>query len=74
MTDVSAWPLQQGDVRDIDWSGLTDRIDLLAGGPPCQPFAIGGKKNGHNDARDMWPEAIRAVRETRPTVFVWENV
>lgn len=74
ITDVSAWPLQQGDVRDIDWSGLTDRIDLLAGGPPCQPFAIGGKKNGHNDARDMWPEAIRAVRETRPTVFVWENV
>jgi len=74
LSNVSKWPLKQGDVREIDWSPFTGDLDLLAGGPPCQPFAIGGKKNGHNDERDMWPEAIRGVRETMPASFVWENV
>ncbi|MFQ8430080.1 DNA cytosine methyltransferase [Amaricoccus sp. W119] len=49
-------------------------LDLVAGGPPCQPFSIGGKHRGQDDRRDMWPEAVRAVRETRPRAFLFENV
>jgi DNA (cytosine-5)-methyltransferase 1 len=71
---VRDWPLERADVRDIDWRRFLGRLDLVAGGPPCQPFSIGGKHRGQDDARDMWPEAIRAVRETQPRAFLFENV
>lgn len=71
---VRSWPLQQGDVRDIDWTVMAEDIDLVAGGPPCQPFSIGGKGAGNADERDMWPEAVRAVRELQPKAFLFENV
>lgn len=71
---VRDWPLEQADVRCVDWHGFAGRLDLVAGGPPCQPFSIGGKHRGQEDARDMWPEAIRAVRETNPRAFLFENV
>lgn len=71
---VSQWPLTPGDVREIDWSKFRGQIDLVAGGPPCQPFAIGGKHAGHEDHRDMWPEAVRSIREIRPKAFLFENV
>lgn len=67
------WPIHHGDVRDVDFGGLGE-IDLVAGGPPCQPFSIGGKHRGPEDSRDMWPQAIRAVRELEPRVFLFENV
>jgi len=68
------WPFIQEDVRQVDWSSISGQIDLAAGGPPCQPFSICGKHRGHDDNRDMWPEAIRAVRELRPRAFLFENV
>jgi DNA (cytosine-5)-methyltransferase 1 len=68
------WPFVQSDVRAIDWAELEGEFTLIAGGPPCQPFSIGGKHAGKSDARDMWPEAIRAVRELRPAGFFFENV
>lgn len=70
---VRDWPMGLQDVREIDWKQLTS-LDLVSGGPPCQPFGIGGKKHGLNDRRDMWPEAIRAVREAKPRSFLFENV
>lgn len=70
---VSHWPIERMDVRDIDWSRHR-ALDLISGGPPCQPFGIGGKKLGQEDHRDMWPEAIRAVREGAPRAFLFENV
>lgn len=70
---VRAWPMQLQDVREIDWSAF-DALDAVSGGPPCQPFGIGGKKLGQEDGRDMWPEAIRAVREAQPRSFLFENV
>lgn len=71
---VAKWPIEQTDVRSIKWRGLPEPLALVSGGPPCQPFGIGGKKQGHLDARDMWPEAIRAVREACPRGFLFENV
>ena len=47
---------------------------VVSGGPPCLPFSLGGKHGGHTDERDMFPEAVRAVRELRPKAFIFENV
>jgi DNA (cytosine-5)-methyltransferase 1 len=51
-----------------------DKIDLLSGGPPCQPFSIGGKHKAYNDKRDLFSEATRALSEIRPKAFIFENV
>jgi DNA (cytosine-5)-methyltransferase 1 len=71
---VTHWPIKQQDVRNIDWQTHRGALDLVSGGPPCQPFGIGGKRRGHTDHRDMWPEAVRAIREARPDGFLFENV
>ncbi|MCF8199236.1 MAG: DNA cytosine methyltransferase [Sulfuritalea sp.] len=71
---VDKWRLHQGDVRDFDWSGLSETIDLVSGGPPCQPFSLGGRHGAHGDRRDMFPAAVDFVRRLRPRAFVFENV
>lgn len=72
---LRSWPEPiEGDVRFIDYRPFEDRIALVSGGPPCQPFSMGGKHQAQNDDRDMWPEAVRAVREVRPKAFIFENV
>ncbi|MEO0018431.1 MAG: hypothetical protein RLZZ522_1714, partial [Verrucomicrobiota bacterium] len=63
----------RADVRSIDFK-RHQGVDLVAGGPPCQPFSMGGKAAGMNDARDMFPQAVRAVAEIQPRAFVFENV
>ena len=68
------WKIIEGDVRDFDYDQIKSEIDLVAGGPPCQPFSLGGKHNAYSDDRDMFPEAIRAVKELGPKYFVFENV
>jgi DNA (cytosine-5)-methyltransferase 1 len=70
---VRDWPMSLQDIRDINWKKLNS-LDLVSGGPPCQPFGIGGKKRGQDDHRDMWSEAIRAVREAKPRLILFENV
>lgn len=72
--EIKDWKVHQADVRTICYDGLEGKIQLVAGGPPCQPFSLGGKHRAHNDSRDMFPEAVRAVRETKPQAFIFENV
>jgi DNA (cytosine-5)-methyltransferase 1 len=72
--DMAGWPVVEGDVRRLDYAPFRDRVDLLAGGPPCQPFSLGGKHGGDGDARNLFPEALRAVRELRPKAVLFENV
>ena len=67
------WKIHEGDVRTVngrDYKG----IDLLAGGVPCPPFSIAGKGLGADDERDLFPEALRLVREARPAAVMLENV
>lgn len=72
---VKNWPAPYlGDVRPRSFKHLDGKIALISGGPPCQPFSLGGKHGAQLDERDMWPEAIRVVRETRPRAFIFENV
>lgn len=72
---VEEWPLYEGDVRSFDYGKLQrEEVVVVSGGPPCQPFSLGGKHRGYLDRRDMFPEAVRAVRELRPKAFIFENV
>lgn len=71
---VQGWRVIEGDVRQIDYRRFREKVALVAGGPPCQPFSLGGKHRGHEDERDMFPEAVRAVREAVPRAFMIENV
>lgn len=63
-----------GDVTKVDWTIYKGRVDVIHGGPPCQPFSIAGRRAGKDDSRDMFPEFIRAVEKILPKAFVAENV
>lgn len=67
------WDVHHGDVREIVGSNYSG-VDLLAGGVPCPPFSIAGKQLGANDERDLFPEALRLVREAKPAAVMLENV
>ncbi|MBB3268554.1 DNA (cytosine-5)-methyltransferase 1 [Azospirillum sp. OGB3] len=72
---VAKWPAAEPrDVTKTSFTTHEGKVELVSGGPPCQPFSLGGKHAAHNDARDMWPAAVRAVREIRPKAFIFENV
>jgi DNA (cytosine-5)-methyltransferase 1 len=64
----------EGDVRKVDWRSFRGKVDVLHGGPPCQPFSSAGRQRGALDDRDMWPQFVHAVTEIKPAAFVGENV
>lgn len=76
----STLQLNRPDLRVIEdnvqvVSGLEFRgIDLLAGGVPCPPFSVAGKQLGASDERDLFPDAVRLIRQARPTAVILENV
>lgn len=72
--DEEVWKVHEGDIRKVDFKKYEGNLDLVSGGPPCQPFSLGGRHRAYDDTRDMFPEAVRAVREARPKAFVFENV
>lgn len=67
------WNVFEGDVREVNGKSFRG-IDLLAGGVPCPPFSVAGKQLGADDERDLFPEALRLVREAKPTAVMLENV
>lgn len=71
--NYSSTLIHETDIRHFDLSCFSN-VDLIAGGPPCQPFSLGGKHRGYEDERDMFPYAINAIRELAPKAFIFENV
>lgn len=71
---IQDWQVRQADVRTVDFKKDYFGVNIVSGGPPCQPFSLGGKHQAYNDARDMFPQAVRAVRELKPDAFIFENV
>lgn len=67
------WDVREQDLRDFSGSEFSG-VDLLAGGVPCPPFSMAGKQLGKDDERDLFPEALRLVREMRPRAVMLENV
>lgn len=65
--------VREGDIRAIDWSVVPEGIDLVSGGPPCQPFSAGGRGSTANDPRDMFPATAEVMRQLRPRAFIIEN-
>ena len=63
------------DVRAIiDTLAEPGTIDLVAGGPPCQPFSFAGAHVGDSDERNMFPATLDVVRRLRPKLVIFENV
>lgn len=71
---VKDWDVHQCDVRDFDWSQLDENVDLVSGGPPCQPFSAGGHGRSVDDERDMFPATAEILATLRPKAFLIENV
>lgn len=65
--------VREADVKQVDFSQYSN-VDMVSGGPPCQPFSLGGLAKAHYDRRDMFPQAIRAIAEIKPKAFMFENV
>lgn len=70
---VRDWEVLESDISEMDFTPFRG-IDLLSGGPPCQPFSQGGNRTGRSDKRDMFPHMVRALQESAPKAFVIENV
>jgi DNA (cytosine-5)-methyltransferase 1 len=67
------WNVIRENVRDFSAKEFKG-IDLFAGGVPCPPFSIAGKQLGANDERDLFPEALRLIKECNPKAVMLENV
>ena len=69
------WPNihREKDVREVGKHNL-EPVDLIAGGFPCQPHSVAGKRRGADDDRNLWPEYMRIIRELRPRYVLAENV
>ncbi len=70
------WDVRYGAAGDVCIAPFTPfrGVDIVHGGPPCQPFSTAGKQAGANDARNMWPDFVRCIQQTRPRAFIAENV
>ena len=68
------WNVILGDIKRFSAQKYMGNVDLLSGGVPCPPFSVAGKQLGHDDERDLFPEAIRLVRECSPKAIMLENV
>lgn len=64
----------EGDVCAMSFRKWRGSVDLLVGGPPCQPWSNGGLRRGADDPRDGWPAFLRILKDLRPQGFVAENV
>ena len=54
--------------------GVSTRYRHFGAGVPCQPWSLGGKHQGFQDERNLFPDTVGAIRTLRPKVVLIENV
>ena len=62
------------DLKTFPWAEFRDRVDILSGGYPCQPFSSAGKRLGAEDPRHLWPYIANGIAIMRPRICFFENV
>lgn len=62
------------DIRNVTFEGYRGKVELVCGGPPCQPFSSGGLRNAWDDERDMLPWFVKVIEAVCPDAFLMENV
>ena len=70
MDPAPIWP----DLKTFPWAAFRDRVDILTGGYPCQPFSAAGQRKGKQDPRHLWPFIADGIRLLRPKCCFFENV
>jgi DNA (cytosine-5)-methyltransferase 1 len=70
MDPAPIWP----DLKTFPWAAFCDRVDILTGGYPCQPFSAAGQRKGKQDPRHLWPWIADGIRLLRPRICFFENV
>jgi DNA (cytosine-5)-methyltransferase 1 len=70
MDPAPIWP----DLKTFPWQSFRDRVDILTGGYPCQPFSSAGKRAGKDDPRHLWPWIADGIASMRPSICFFENV
>jgi len=67
----------EGDCVQLELQPGTPEVDgaeVIIGGPPCQPFSVGGRQLGLRDSRDGFPAFLWSVETYRPKLAIFENV
>jgi DNA (cytosine-5)-methyltransferase 1 len=67
------WCVIEDDIANLDGRRFRG-LDLLAAGLPCPPFSIAGKQLGIKDERNLFPHALRIIRQVMPRAILLENV
>lgn len=63
------------DLKTFPWQLFSERVDILSGGFPCQPFSHAGRRGGDSDPRHLWPYILRGIKQLgRPPLVFLENV
>jgi len=74
---LSKAPIFQMHTRDFIKQGWPEKyrglVDVVTAGFPCQPFCSGGRRAGHNDERNAWPDTIRIIDKVKPQWVFLEN-
>lgn len=63
------------DIKTFPYQSFSNKIDILTGGFPCQPFSAAGKQKADSDPRHLWPYIVKGIIELNyPPILFFENV